>query len=70
MRLGWQQRLLRFMETFPITKSTSVDAEAIQPVLTNFAKGRNANDAAKFSPVCEEDADFKNVMGISREGFL
>jgi uncharacterized protein (TIGR02246 family) len=56
------------MERLQPTKPTSLDIEAIQTLLTNFAKGWNTHDSSKFAQVFEEDADFTNVMGIGRNG--
>ncbi|MEJ7831213.1 MAG: SgcJ/EcaC family oxidoreductase [Segetibacter sp.] len=44
------------------------DEEAIQKVLNDFAEGWNAHDVKLFSKAFVEDADFTNVMGVSRSG--
>jgi uncharacterized protein (TIGR02246 family) len=42
--------------------------EGIQKLLDGFAHGWNVHDAKIFSEVFAEDADFTNVMGMSRQG--
>ncbi len=51
-------------------KSTTFcsDEKGIERLLAAFAEGWNNHDAAEFSRVFEEDADFTNVMGISKSG--
>jgi uncharacterized protein (TIGR02246 family) len=40
----------------------------IQKILNDFSHGWNLHDGKIFSEVFSEDADFTNVMGISRSG--
>lgn len=44
------------------------DQAGIQKVLDGFAQGWNLHDVKIFSQVFAEDADFTNVMGMSRHG--
>ncbi len=56
---------------FPLaTQITSEisDKESIEKILKDFAEGWNVHDVKKFSKVFAEDADFTNVMGVSRHG--
>jgi uncharacterized protein (TIGR02246 family) len=50
------------------TVSHVPDEESIQRLLRSFTEARNAHDATRFSEVFKEDADFTNVMGVSRHG--
>ena len=44
------------------------DEEGIQKVLNGFTDGGNMHDAKVFSKIFTEDADFTNVMGMTRYG--
>lgn len=56
------------METLEITQAILVDRQAIEIVVDEFANGWNTHDASVFAQVFKEDADFTNVMGVSRSG--
>lgn len=55
------------METLPI-KTSSSDQEAILHVLNNFIAGWNLHDVTMFAKDFDDDADFTNVLGMSRNG--
>lgn len=44
------------------------DNESIENILKDFAGGWNEHDVKKFSKVFAIDADFTNVMGVSKQG--
>lgn len=46
----------------------TLEVKGIQNVLDGFAHGWNVHDGKIFSEVFAEDADFTNVMGISKCG--
>jgi uncharacterized protein (TIGR02246 family) len=49
-------------------KTQPVDKDGIQKLLNDFVCGWNAHDAKLFSKAFAEDADFTNVMGVSKNG--
>jgi uncharacterized protein (TIGR02246 family) len=56
------------MEILQSKKSASLDEKDIRTLLTEFVEGWNSHEATVFSKVFEEDADFTNVMGVSKSG--
>src|SRR5690349_14085931 len=56
------------MEIVTTTRTVSSDEEAILEVLNQFIKGWNLHDAFLFAEVFDDDADFTNVLGVSRTG--
>lgn len=56
------------MESVTANKTNSLDKDLIQNVVQDFARGWNAHESSQFSEVFDEDADFTNVMGISKHG--
>lgn len=52
----------------PINLAAISDEEGIQKVLNGFTGGWNMHDAKIFSQIFTEDADFTNVMGMTRHG--
>ena len=56
------------MEIVTPTKTVSPDEEAILGVLNHFMEGWNLHNVNVFAEVFDDDADFTNVMGVSRSG--
>jgi uncharacterized protein (TIGR02246 family) len=52
----------------PDTVTAPPELESIHKVLNDFSGGWNVHDGKIFSRVFSEDADFTNVMGVSRSG--
>jgi uncharacterized protein (TIGR02246 family) len=51
-----------------MVQAAPADEQAIQSVIDRFMDGWNRHDAAAFSTVFAEDADFTNVRGIGATG--
>ena len=54
----------------PINLAAISNEEGIQKVLNGFTVGWNMHDAKIFSQIFTDDADFTNVMGMTRHGRL